>query len=300
MKEIISGFRDYFADIFGENILNILRDITIVDVIDILLLSIFLFSVYKFIRARRAGTLAIGLLLVIALLMLSIIFNMRAIKYILQNFYQVGLIAFIVIFQADLRAALERVGTTSIKSFKPTGENEIEGYTKMAEILAEAADKLSKSKTGALICIERQTKLGDYLSQGTIIDAELSDALIRNIFFVNTPLHDGAVIIRDKRIYAAGCFLPLSQADVNKELGTRHRAAIGLSESSDAVVIVVSEETGTISVAVGGEIMRNFNRASLKNLIIKLTVPEKSAVKKIGNGIGSFIRSNKNNTGGGN
>lgn len=293
LTKIIGDFRSFFADMFGENFLNIVKSIKFVDVIDILLLSVFLFSVYKFIRARRAGTLAIGLLLIIALLLLSIIFNMRAIKYILQNFYQVGLIAFIIIFQADLRAGLERVGTTSIKNFKPNTDADYKAVVNMAEILSESADKLSREKTGALIVLERETKLGDYLSQGTIINAELSDELIRNVFYDKAPLHDGAVIIRDRKLYAAGCYLPLSQADVNKELGTRHRAAIGLSESSDALVIVVSEENGTISAAFGGTLMRNFNKTSLNGIILKYMIPEESTVKKLRHGIKSKLRRNK-------
>ncbi len=285
MFDQFSGVGDFFREVFGENFLTSVRSITLVDIVDILLLSVFLFYIYRFIRARRAGTLAVGLGLVIAVLLLSVIFNMRAIRYILQNFYQVGLIAFIVIFQADLRAGLERVGTTSLKNFRPVSEADIRETEQMASVVAETAGKLSGSKVGALIVIERETKLGDYLSQGVIVNAELSSELLCNIFFDKAPLHDGAVIIRDNKLHAAGCYLPLSLADVNKELGTRHRAALGLSEQSDALVIVVSEETGTISAAMDGELTRNYNSVSLRALITDYMIAETGAVQRIGKGI---------------
>jgi len=193
-------------------------------------------------------------------------------KYILEHFYQVGLIAIIVIFQSDLRAALEKVGNSPIKSLRKNfSESERAEVERFADTIAKACDSLSRSKTGALIAIERDTKLGDYLGQGEIVNADISELVIRNIFFNKAPLHDGAMIIRDKRVFAAGCYLPLSTADVNKDLGTRHRAAIGLSEQSDAVVIVVSEETGTISIAMNGHLTSNYNMPSLKQAIIDYT-----------------------------
>ena len=198
---------------------------------------------------------------------------MRTIRYILQTFYQVGFLAIIVIFQADLRAALEKVGNTPMLGLKSLSNVDYVKQIDIAEKLSETAEGLSLTRTGALIIIERNTKLGDYLSQGVIINADLEPLMLRNIFFNKAPLHDGAVIIRDGRIYAAGCFLPLSQIDVGKEIGTRHRAAIGLSEVSDAAVIVVSEETGIISLAIGGTLERNFDRSSLKQRLIKVLVP---------------------------
>ncbi len=296
MLDKFSGIVDFFKNVFGENFFVSLKSITLVDVVDILLLSVFLFYIYRFIRSRRAGTLAIGLGLVIAVLLLSVIFNMRAIKYILQNFYQVGLIAFIIIFQADLRAGLERVGTTSIRNFKPVSEAEIKATKSTIAVVSETAEKLSGRKIGSLIVLERKTRLGDYLSQGVIINGDLTVELLGNIFFDKAPLHDGAVIIRENRLYAAGCYLPLSTSDLSKELGTRHRAALGLSEQSDAIVIVVSEETGTISVACNGELTRNYNSVSLRDLLQKLLLPENTAVRKIGKGI-MHIGSRKNGNG---
>ena len=180
-----------------------------------------------------------------------------------------------------LRAALERFGTTPIKGLKSLNAGEMKKIVEMADVLSEAADALARTRTGALIAIERNTKLGEYLGQGVILNAEMSSPLLRNIFVNKAPLHDGAVIIRDRRIYAAGCYLPLSGKDVNKDLGTRHRAALGLSEVSDAVVIVVSEETGTISIAVDGELERNFNYATLKQRLVGYLVPDEGPVRKI-------------------
>ena len=183
------------------------------------------------------------------------------------------MIAIIVIFQSDLRAALERFGSTKIKDFRGLSESDAKAIVASAEIIAEAADALAKTKTGALIVIERSTKLGEHLSHGVILNADMSSLLIRNVFFNKAPMHDGAMIIRDRRVYAAGCYLPLSNADVNKDLGTRHRAALGLSEVSDAIVVVISEETGTISMAIDGELERGFDAMSLKSEILKLLLP---------------------------
>lgn len=283
MAEKLSALWGSFTDLFEKYVWNAVKEMNFVDVLDILLLAFALFYVYKFIRERRAAKLAIGLLFVSAALVLSIIINMRAVKFILQNFYQVGIIAIIIIFQSDLRAALEKVGTTPIRGLRSVGNGASHGETATnIEKICTAADALSSTKTGALIVIERETKLGEYLTQGVIVNADLEPMMIRNIFFNKAPLHDGAVIIRNGRIHAAGCYLPLSAADINKDLGTRHRAALGLSEMSDAVVIVVSEETGTVSVAEGGSLRRNFNFSSLKQELTRLLVPAESVTSNRG------------------
>ena len=274
MLERISEYWRIFADLVNRYVIGVIAEMKFVDFVDIIILSIIIFYVYKFIRQRRAVRLARGVIIVLAVLLLSTIFNMRALNFILQNFFQVGMIALIVIFQSDLRAALERFGSTKIKGFRGISETDAKAIINAAETISEAADVLSKTKTGALIAIERSTKLGEHLSHGVILNAEMSTLLIRNIFFNKAPMHDGAMIIRDRRIYAAGCYLPLSNADVNKDLGTRHRAALGLSEVSDAIVIVVSEETGTISVAVDGELTREFSAETLKNEITRYLLPD--------------------------
>ena len=279
-EKLVSFFKTA-AEFCNSYIIDALRGVKFTDFIDILILAALLFYIYRFIRNRRAGRLAIGLLFVVAVMLLSIALNLKALKFVLQNFYQVGMIAIIVIFQSDLRAALERFGTTPIKGLKSLNAGEMKKIVEMADVLSEAADALARTRTGALIAIERNTKLGEYLGQGVILNAEMSSPLLRNIFVNKAPLHDGAVIIRDRRIYAAGCYLPLSGKDVTKDLGTRHRAARGLSEVSDAVVIVVSEETGTISIAVDGELERNFNYATLKQRLVGYLVPDEGPVRKI-------------------
>lgn len=276
MLERIYEYWSIFADLVNRYVIGVIAEMKFVDFVDIVILSIILFYVYKFIRQRRAVRLARGVLIVMAVLFISMIFNMRALNFILENFFQVGMIALIVIFQSDLRAALERFGSTKIKGFRGITETDAKAIINAAEVISEAADALAKTKTGALIAIERSTKLGEHLSHGVILNAELSSLLIRNIFFNKAPMHDGAMIIREKRIYAAGCYLPLSNADVNKDLGTRHRAALGLSEVSDSIVIVVSEETGTISVAVDGELARNFTQETLKKEIMKYLLPDEN------------------------
>ena len=295
MLDRIIEYWEIFADLVDRYVISVIAGMKFVDFIDIVILSVFLFYVYKFIRQRRAVRLARGVLILMAVLLISMIFNMKALNFILQNFFQVGMIALIVIFQSDLRAALERFGSTKIKDFRGISESDAKAITNTAETIAEAADVLSKTKTGALIAIERSTKLGEHLLHGVIINAEMSTLLIRNIFFNKAPMHDGAMIIRDRRIYAAGCYLPLSNADVNKDLGTSHRAALGLSEVSDAIVIIVSEETGTISVAVDGELKRDFTAVTLKAEIIKYLLPDDLSRRSAGE---RKIKGIKNHKGG--
>ncbi len=277
MPEKLVALYEYVKTLVGEYLVHAVLNLQFVDVIDILLLAAIIFYVYKFIRERRAARLARGLVFVVGVMIFSMLLNMRALKYILENFYQVGMIAIIVIFQSDLRSALEKFGSTDMKKLWNISANEYKAIVDMADTVSEAADAMARTHTGAIIAVERSTKLGEYLGQGVILNAEMSSPLLRNIFVNKAPLHDGAVIVRDWRVYAAGCYLPLSQADINKDLGTRHRAAIGLSEVSDAIVIVVSEETGTISLAVGGDLRRNYNYSSLKQALIKYLIPAESA-----------------------
>lgn len=285
MWERIIEHWNIFIDLINRYVIGVIAEMKFVDFVDIIILSIILFYVYKFIRQRRAVRLARGVLILTGVLLLSVIFNMRALNFILENFFQVGMIAIIVIFQSDLRAALERFGSTKISDFRGVSESDAKAIVNVAEVISDAADSLAKTKTGALIVVERSTKLGEHLSHGVILNADMSALLIRNVFFDKAPMHDGAMIIRDRRVYAAGCYLPLSNADVNKDLGTRHRAALGLSEVSDAIVIVISEETGTISIASDGELERGFDAESLKAEILKYILPSdmpKRAMSELG------------------
>lgn len=276
MAKFFSDLLASLSDLWENRIWRYLSDIKLVDILDILLLSVLLYVVYRFLRERRAGKLAVGMLIFFGLLVVSSVFEMHAIQFIFRNFYQIGLLAVIIVFQPELRAGLEKMGTSpfsGLKGLAPSDAKEIANITADIDVICEAVCDMARSKTGALIVIERSTKLGEYIKSGVLVNAQMSPFLIRNIFFNKAPLHDGAVIIRGHRIFAAGCFLPLStKDDIVQSLGTRHRAAIGMSEASDAVVIVVSEETGIISLATDGSLKRNFNYNSLKQDLLKLLV----------------------------
>ena len=265
-----------FLEFWESHIWKYLTEISYVDILDIFVLSLLLYVVYNFRRDRRAGKLTMGVVIFLIILVLSSVLEMHATQFIFQNFYQVGLLALVIVFQPELRAGLEKMGNTpfsGLKNLTSDTTREIANLSADIDVLCEAVCDMARTKTGALIAIERSTKLGDYIRSGVLVNAQMSSFLLRNIFFNKAPLHDGAVIVRGHRIFAAGCFLPLStQDDIVQDLGTRHRAAIGLSEASDAVVIVVSEETGTISVATNGSLKRNFNYKSLKQELLKLLV----------------------------
>lgn len=269
---IFAALKEFFAVYLIEPVKNI----GIKDVIDILLLALVLFFVYRLIRDSRAWKLLVGLCVLFVVSIAARMFEMNALNFIFGNFQQIGILAIIILFQPELRMALEKVGGTPITGIKSIAAETGELATLNAEIdaICTAVNDLSREKVGALIVIERSTKLGEYIKSGVYVDAAISPYILRNIFFNKAPLHDGAVIIRDNRICAAGCFLPLStKEDINKDLGTRHRAAIGMTEISDALVIVVSEETGTISLSTDGNLERSFNYGSLKQALYNLLAP---------------------------
>ena len=238
-----------------------------IDVIDILLVTVIIFFVIKFISDKRAGKLAIGICVILFLLIISELFSMSATNFLFSNITQVGIVLLVVVFQPELRSALEKIGGAGkeLKILPTSKEHKNKRRGNSVNVICEAVSELAETSTGALIVIERDTPLGDIVKTGTVVNANMGVSIIKNIFFNKAPLHDGAMIIRNNRVYAAGCFLPLStKEDIIKDLGTRHRAAIGMSENSDAVVIVVSEETGTISLAVDGELQRHFTQSELK------------------------------------
>ncbi|MBQ7290785.1 MAG: diadenylate cyclase CdaA [Clostridia bacterium] len=245
-----------------------------VDIIDIALVACIIFFVIRFISDKRAGKLATGICMVLFLVIISSVFQMNAINFIFSNIMQVGIILIVILFQAEIRSALEKIGGAGqdLKNLSVSKEHKTNKNKSASALnaLCQAVQELAHDYTGALIVIERDTPLGDIITNGTPVGADIGVAIIKNIFFNKAPLHDGAMIIRNFRIHSAGCFLPLSQKDdITKDLGTRHRAAIGMSENSDAVVIVVSEETGTISLAVDGKLRRNYDYNSLKKALIK-------------------------------
>jgi diadenylate cyclase len=243
------------------------------------------------IKETRAEQLLKGILLIIVLIPISKILNLDMLNWILSKTLTIGVLSIIIIFQPEIRRALEHLGRSAFNDRHLLENDEI--MEKVINEVAEAVENLSKERTGALIVIENRTGLGEVIGTGTKLDAIVSAALLENIFVVNTPLHDGATIVRNDRIIAAGCFLPLtSNENISKSLGTRHRAAIGISENSDALTIIVSEETGTVSLSVNGKLTRNYTKERLKDILIrilksrqnkKLTIKERVAlwIKKI-------------------
>lgn len=257
--------------------------VKVTDIIDIVIVTVLIYQILKMIRETRTMQLVKGIAILLIVLQVSTWLNFTVINYILKNIMQVGLFMVVVIFQPELRSMLEKVGHSKVGKLIDFSINQMDDDEVQRVIgeLVSATVNLSQSKTGALIVLERETKLGDVAHTGAILNAEITAALLENIFVPNTPLHDGAVIIRDDRIHSAGCVLPLtSNKNLSRELGTRHRAAIGVSEVSDAVVLVVSEETGKISVAINGTLTRNLNENTLKNAIERaLLKPEKNSSK---------------------
>lgn len=256
--------------------------VRLIDIVDIIIVSVVFYYVFKFVRDRRAGRLAIGIIFIIALLLISEVLDMHALNFILQNIVQVGIIGLVIVFQSELRTFLEKVGKNSvIPTFNNRKSHDIRNAMACIDSVVQSCVFFSGERTGALIVFERSTRIGDVIHTGTAINADPSVFLIKNIFFNKAPLHDGALVIRDFRLCSAGCFLPLTQNDeIIQDLGTRHRAAIGMSENSDAVVVVVSEETGTISLAVNGELTRGFNETALKSELTKYLIGDQNKTEK--------------------
>jgi len=266
--------KGWFSDFFS-GVIHIIQSIGWVDIIDILAVSVLLYFGYKFIRNRRASKLFAGVILVFIALLFGEIAGMHALQFIFKNFFQVGVIALVILFQPELRSALEKMGGTSLKGLKNMADRNTDAYMLVIREVSTAVSEMASQRTGALIVCERSTKLGEIVATGTVVDAQVNSFLIRNIFFNKAPLHDGAMIISEGRIHSAGCLLPLSaQNDINRDLGTRHRAGLGLSENSDAVVVIVSEETGVISVAVDGILTRGFTADTLRVRLTELLVEE--------------------------
>ncbi len=250
-------------------IINTIKNISIWSVMDILVVSFIFYKIYKLMQETRAEQLLKGLVLVLILLPISYILKLDMLNFIINKTLTIGVLSVVIIFQPEIRRALEHLGRSAFEDIHnmPSGENRAE----IVDEIVAAVENLAATKTGALIVIEQATGLGEVLGSGTIIDAKVSSALLENIFVVNTPLHDGATIIRKDRIHASGCVLPLTTNNsINKKLGTRHRAAMGLSENSDALIIVVSEETGVISLAVNGKLTRNYDKDKLRSILLKI------------------------------
>ena len=253
-----------------------ITNVQITDILDILIVA---FLIYKLLPLLRStGTMRIAKVVVTILVIgwLTDIFHLHTLSYIISQFLAVGLLAIVVLFQPELRRMLDHLGALKFKRFLGTEKPQQE-MVPVIEQTVLACEIMSKSRIGALIVFARDSRLEEYFKTGTVIDGQVSEQLIRNIFFTNASLHDGAMIIRDGRVAAAGCVLPLSESDrLSLDLGTRHRAAVGMSEVSDAVVVVVSEETGAISVAVGGMLKRHLASQTLERLLRQELIKEEN------------------------
>jgi diadenylate cyclase len=251
---------------FLRSYLDTLRGLDPRAVIDIAVLTAFIWSLLVLARGTTAMTLLRGAaILLVGLFALANIFDLTVLNWLLRNSLTGVLIAIPIIFQPEIRRALERLGRTGLHGVRDRGTDE-----RVVESLVEAAGEMARRRHGALIVLERETGLQEYIRTGRMLDAALSAELLANLFFRNAPLHDGAVIVRGDRIVAASCTLPLSDAPLPPGLGTRHRAALGLSERTDAVCIVVSEETGTLSVAADGRLSANLDEFALRNRLRSL------------------------------
>ena len=247
----------------------------ITDIIDILIVAVIVYYIIKIANETKAKQLLKGITIVFVVFFASQWLKLNALNYILNATLQVGVFAIVVIFQPELRSILERMGRIKFGKIIDFTGDDGEGIENTIDAVVNSSCTMSRSRTGALIVLERETRLGEYINTGTMLDANVSSGLLENIFVPNTPLHDGAVIIRGEKIVTAGCLLPLtSNTNLSKELGTRHRAAIGLSEITDAVVVVVSEETGKISIANDGSLTRNLSDESLRKALIRLMITD--------------------------
>ena len=265
-----------------ENIGNYLLLIRISDILDIAIIAFLVYNLLRMVKSTRAENILKGVVAFLLVLWLVDILQLNAISYLMRNLVQVGILSIIVLFQPEIRQILEKVGSRNIKLLRafndPKQQSELEAAIDQTVM---ACKEMSLSKTGVLIVFERDIHLDDMVRSGTTLDAAVSSELLKNIFFKNAPLHDGAALIEGDRIVAAKCILPVTQSDVPKSFGTRHRAAIGMSEISDAIIVVVSEETGDISIAQGGEIRLNIDPVRLQQTLQRyLTINTRKRSKK--------------------
>ena len=255
---------------------NYLRNIRISDILDIAVMAFLIYKGIRFITKSSTMRVMRGIIILVVVMGLATALDLYVIKFLLGKAMEFGVLVLVVLFQPELRKLLERVGSSAFMNIFGKAQVSKEMELAIAQTIS-ACEDMSRSRTGALIIFERDIKLDDTLKTGTTVNADLNSEMLKNIFFPNTPLHDGAVIIRDGRIAAAGCILPnSSNPNISKELGTRHRAGIGMSEVSDAVVIVVSEETGSISVAVDGMLKRHLAHDTFEKILRNELMPEDS------------------------
>ena len=246
---------------------NQFRTISFIDILDILIVAYIIYRVMKLLKDTSAERLIKGIIILVGIMLLASMLHLTMISWLLQQALNVGLFAIVVVFQPELRRLLEQIGKGNFSRLIVPADAPDEVESMITATVSACAD-MSRTKTGALIVFERRERLGEIISTGTMVDAAPSAELIKNIFFKNSPLHDGAMIVRAGRVCAAGCVLPLSgNQSLSRDLGTRHRAAVGMSECADSVLVVVSEETGSISVAIGGMLKRHLSPDMLRKLL---------------------------------
>lgn len=258
-----------------------LLTIQVTDILDIAIMVFVLYKILTLMRTTRAVSLLKGLFVFFAALLLSYLLQLNSIYYLMSRMVQVGVLALIILFQPEIRRILEEMGSRRFIGFF----THMEGGSTMEQTIGQtvlACTEMSRTRTGVLIVFERKILLDDVVRSGTTLDASVSSELLKNIFFVKAPMHDGAVIIRNGRILGAGCMLPLSKnVNLSRDLGMRHRAGIGMSENSDAVVVIVSEETGSISVAIGGMLKRHLQAETLSQLLHNELMPQQEETDKV-------------------
>lgn len=280
----LAGIGQLFQGSFNttlSGIINIISHPKLADFIDIAIVAFIVYEVISVVRQTRVAQLMKGILVLFLAWLVSTVFDLRTMTLILNTILQYGVLALVVIFQPELRRALEQVGRTNVFAMslfktKTVDEQVREQWQTAIATVCDATEQMSDSRTGALIVFERRSNLGEIIKTGTELNADINVEALGTIFYEGTPLHDGAVIVRDARIKAAGCVLPLSaNLEISKDMGTRHRAALGMSENSDAVCVVVSEETGIVSLAKNGVLIRRLDRQNLFNLLHTELVPAK-------------------------
>lgn len=253
---------------FLNGFFNIILRMSIYDLIDISIVAYIFYKIFMFIKDTRAEQVFKGIIFLLLATQLSNTFKLHTVYWISLKALDYGVIAALIIFQPEFRAGLEHIGRAKFNLFGKNVNTSEETLNRNIEEIVEALYSLSRQKIGALIIMERETRISDIINTGTIIDAEISRQLLINIFIPNTPLHDGAVVIRDSKVKAAACFLPLTESkDLSKDLGTRHRAGIGVSEVSDCITLIVSEETGGVSIAKAGKLYRDISRERMMNIL---------------------------------
>ena len=261
------------------NILSIFNTFSWRDAVDILVVAYLIYTVINLLIHTRTGLLIKGAVVLLVAYFLATNLQLRTIKVLIDYLFRYGLVVLVVIFQPELRTVLEKIGRTELGRslfISRLGSTEQDSQKQAIDIITTAAERLSSTNTGALIVFEKETPLTDIISTGTTIDAEVSEELIGNIFYKGAPLHDGAVVIRKDRIVAAACLLPVSHnLEISRDMGTRHRAALGISENSDAVVLVVSEENGFISIAQNGSIVRQLDKNRAYQMLTDELCPER-------------------------